>query len=271
MLHADQGFRITMNDTIFTYGVLGLSTSYAVIIFIFLLPVYETFHYFARLETAEKHQAYLEKEKLKAELNLLKGIVNPHFLFNNLNSLSSLISENPAQAEIFLDELTKVFRYLLRSHQNELTPLTSELELMQSYFHLLQTRFGKAIQLNLQIDASFHSLLLPPLTLQLLVENAVKHNHYHKDHPLLIEIFTQGTHQLIVRNTFRKKEGRAVESTGIGLSSINSRYLMLERQGLHMEQSNDWYTVIVFLIAPSEANNSTVLANSTSNASLESI
>lgn len=237
---------VYINNTQLTVGVVGSSVFYAVILFLFLFFIYETVYHFARLRHIEKQNDRLEKQKLQAELQQLKGIVNPHFLFNNLNSLSSLISENPPLAEAFLDELTKVFRYLLRNNNSELTTVAEELQFIHSYYHLLQTRYGRSISLNVNVPAHSQQDLLPPMTLQLLIENAVKHNRLQKDQPLEIGIFLQGT-SLIVRNNLSKRE-RPVESTGIGLHSINSRYKLLNHPGLTITQDDKFFSVMIPLI-----------------------
>jgi LytS/YehU family sensor histidine kinase len=228
-------------------GLLGNCLVNAIFIFPFLYAAFEIIYHasLARFNKEEKQQ--LEKEKLKAELQQLKGIINPHFLFNNLNSLSSLISENPQEAQEFLDELTKVFRYLLRNNETDLTTLGQELQFIQSYYNLLQTRYGKGISLDIRIDEKQHNLLIPPLTLQLLIENAVKHNSVNKDSPLRIELFTTDTKGLKLRNNLSPRKGQ-VESTGIGLQNINARYSMLNHQGVIIEKDNETFSVLINLI-----------------------
>ena len=221
----------------------------AAVYFSILLAVYETFYYFARLKFLEKEREWMEKGKLKAELQQLKGIVNPHFLFNNLNSLSALISENPPQAEIFLDELTKVFRYLLKNNETELTTLNQELQFIQSYYNLLRTRYGKGISMHLSIDQEYNELLIPPLTLQLLVENAVKHNRIQAENPLLIELLAAPGNKLVVRNNVSVKEGKS-DSTGIGLQNIYARYKMLNLPVPVIEKGEIAFAVIIPLAIP---------------------
>ena len=228
-------------------GWVGSSLIYGMLTFMLLLCIYELAYHFARLSHTEKERDRLEKEKLQAELQQLKGIINPHFLFNNLNSLSSLISEDPSQAEDFLDELTKVFRYLLRNNETELITLEQELKFINSYYHLLQTRYGKAISMQVDVDTASESCLLPPLTLQLLVENAVKHNRLHKEYPLRIELFSDAGHRLVVRNNLSAREHN-LESTGIGLRSINSRYKLLNQQVPTIQKDADSFSVIIPLI-----------------------
>ncbi len=247
------GFVVHIKNEQVELGLIGSSIIYATFIFFLLLGIYELAYYFARLRHTEKERDRLEKEKLQAELQQLKGIINPHFLFNNLNSLSSLISENPSQAENFLDELTKVFRYLLRNNETELTTLSEELKFISSYFQLLQTRYGKAISMRIDVDADYHSYLLPPLTLQLLVENAVKHTRIHKEYPLHIDLFIDKDRRLVVRNNLSLREHR-IESTGIGLRSINSRYQLLNHEAPIIRQDADSFCVIIPLITSGETH-----------------
>lgn len=240
---------VRFNNSELATGLWGYSFFNAIFVFLFLFAGFETIYHFAKLKYTEQQKEQLEKEKLRAELNQLKGIVNPHFLFNNLNSLSSLISENPARAEYFLDELTKVFRYLLRNNQAELTTLGQELLFIQSYYHLLQTRYGTGVRLDLRIDRRYEDWFVPPMTLQLLIENAVKHNRLQKEHPLEIELVSSPDNTLVVRNTLFKREG-VVESTGLGLQNINARYKMLQLPEVRIERDEKYFTVTVPLIEP---------------------
>ncbi|HEU4470875.1 MAG TPA: sensor histidine kinase [Flavisolibacter sp.] len=247
-LYASTGSSLYINNTNLTEGVIGSSIFFGIFCFTLASASYGILYHFQRLRHAEKERERLEKEKLMAELQQLKGIVNPHFLFNNLNSLSSLICENPAEADAFLNELTKVFRYLLRNHQSELTTLQQELQFLHSYYHLLKTRYGAGLSMEVATDAELDAFLLPPLTLQLLVENAVKHNTVHKDQPLRIEIRSEGQN-LVVRNTLCARKLRA-ESTGIGLHTINTRYRLLNRKAPSIEHGSTHFLVSIPLIEP---------------------
>ena len=119
----------------------------------------------------------LKRENLQSQLEGLKGQVNPHFLFNSLNSLSSLISDDPEKAEKFLDEMSKVYRYLLRTNEEGLTSLDSEMQFIHSYFHLLKTRYGDGLEMETRISEKYGTYQLPPLTLQMLVENEIGRAH----------------------------------------------------------------------------------------------
>jgi two-component system, LytTR family, sensor kinase len=252
-LNANQGITLHFENEQVNLGLIGTALLNGTLTFLVLLGIYELAYHFARLQHTERERDRLEKEKLQAELQQLKGIVNPHFLFNNLNSLSSLISENPVQAEAFLDELTKVFRYLLRTNETVLTTVGQELQFMNSYYHLLQTRYGKGIEMQVTVDARFEAYLLPPLTLQLLVENAVKHNRVQKENPLQIDIYSDATNRLIVRNNLSKREN-SIESTGIGLRSINSRYKLLGQEGPTIQQEGQFFCVLLPLIPAADAS-----------------
>ncbi|MGA0560579.1 sensor histidine kinase [Larkinella sp. VNQ87] len=207
-------------------------------------------------EREQRHREHLEadlalqrmqQEKTEVQMRALQSQVNPHFLFNGLNTLSSLIDESPRQASEFVDELSNVYRYLLRSNENELVTLSDELRFIRSYFHLLQTRFGSSIQLKLSIDPPYHEYLLPPLTLQLLVENAVKHNIVMPEQPLSIHIRTTNPDLLIVENNLQRKNLR-IESNGVGLSNIEHKYRLLNQPTPLVGEADGWFQVILTLL-----------------------
>ena len=127
------------------------------------------------------------------------------------------------KAEKFLDELSKVYRYLLRSNEDGMSTLENELKFIQSYFQLLKTRHGEGLNMHIQIDKRCYSYLLPSLSLQLVVENAVKHNVVSKNNPLSIEIFTTAANQLVVNNNLHRKQQKE-KSTKIGLGNIKAKY-----------------------------------------------
>ncbi len=188
----------------------------------------------------------LSKEKLQTQLNSLLQQINPHFLFNSLNTLSALIDDNPKDAQNYLSDLSKVYRYLLRTNENELTSLANEINFIDSYFHLLQTRFGKGVKLLQSIQPDDYGKLLPPLTLQLLVENAVKHNTVGKNKPLVIEITTSGDY-LTVRNNLQRKTLK-VESSKVGLSNIAEKYRLINKSAIEISEAEGYFSVTVPLI-----------------------
>jgi len=189
----------------------------------------------------------MQQMSIQQEFETLKSQVNPHFLFNCFNTLSSLISEDGKQAEAFLNELSKVYRYLLRSNEDGLSTLQDELNFIQSFYKLLKTRHGEAIQLEIEVDKKYHNYLLPSLSLQLLVENAVKHNVVSKSQPLLIDIFSMAGNKLAVNNNLQPKKIKA-PSNKIGLANIRSKYELLNMQGFEVLQDQRNFTIVLPLI-----------------------
>ena len=210
----------------------------------------ESIYGYSKWKESKLEAEQLTREKLQTQLNGLLQQINPHFLFNSLNSLSALIAEDQKQAQKFVSDLSKVYRYLLRTNETELTTLTAELQFIDSYFHLLQTRFGAGVQLIKNIRADDMLLLLPPLTIQLLVENAVKHNTISKSKPLFIEICTIDG-QLMVRNNLQKKTLK-VESGKVGLSNISEKYRLINKSKIDISDAHGFFTVKVPLIKPAE-------------------
>lgn len=200
-----------------------------------------------RENTLEKEQ--LKKINLQSQYESLKSQVNPHFLFNSLNSLSSLIADEPDRAEEFVDEMSKVYRYLLQTNQGELTPLSTELTFIQSYYHLLKTRYGAGIRMEIKVTEPYADYLLPPLTLQMLIENAVKHNVIHANKPLLIEIKTTQVGRLVVRNNLQQKTGRII-SNQVGLTNILAKYRILAQNAPIVTADSSHFTVALPLMPP---------------------
>lgn len=209
--------------------------------------IFEGLAAFERWKATLFETEQLKKENLKSQLLSLKNQVNPHFLFNNINSLSALISEEPEKAEHFLDEMSKVYRYLLRNNDDNLVSLKSELQFIRSYFHLLKMRYGSAIELQMDVSAECSECLLPPLTLQILIENAIKHNIISKDHPLLLEIICNNNEQLMIRNNMQVKSMKN-EPSGTGLENIAAKYNLLSEPDIRIAQNNEHFTVTIPLI-----------------------
>ncbi|MBV9961346.1 MAG: histidine kinase [Parafilimonas sp.] len=189
----------------------------------------------------------MQQLSLQQEFDALKNQVNPHFLFNCFNTLSSLISEDKKQAENFLNELSKVYRYLLRNNEDSLSTLQDELNFIQSFYRLLKTRHGDAIQLQVEVDKKYYKYLLPSLSLQLLVENAVKHNVVSKYQPLVIDIFSMEGNKLAVNNNLQPKKIK-MPSNKIGLANIQSKYELLKQTGYEVLKDTRNFTVVLPLI-----------------------
>jgi len=176
---------------------------------------------------AEKNELMLkaerqEKENILSQFETLKNQVNPHFLFNCLNALALLVHDDPETAETFISKMTKVYRYVLDFRDKILVPLEEELHFLENYFYLQKIRFETNLNLQVDIPGKYMSQFIPPLTLQLLLENAIKHNVISRSHPLLIEIYIDD-HYLIVKNNLKLRQERE-DSTGIGIQNLIKRY-----------------------------------------------
>ena len=180
-------------------------------------------------------------ENVKAQLSNLKSQVNPHFLFNNLSVLSSLVYKDQDKAADFIQHLSKVYRYLLDSQQQELVPLKTEMEFIKAYLYLLQIRFDKNLIVNTRLEEEDLKLFLPPLALQILVENVIKHNEVSDEHPLHLEINSQKG-ILEVRNSLRRRS--MVENvSGTGLRNIMERYRFFSDRAIEVQE-----TMIEFIV-----------------------
>ena len=181
-----------------------------------------------------------------ARFESLKNQLDPHFLFNSLNVLTSLIGENPNQAERFTTKLSKIYRYVLEQRNKELIPLEEELKFAQAYMDLLGMRFEDAVKFTIPETVSNKELKIVPLSLQLLLENALKHNVVSTSKPLEISIFEKDGY-LHIQNNINPKEAIG-KSTKIGLSNIADRYGLLTNKNVLIENNNKTFTVSLPLL-----------------------
>lgn len=193
------------------------------------------------------HSETMEKQQLLSEIALLKTQVNPHFLFNSLSILSSLVHKNADLSEQFIEQLARSYRYILEQKDHELVSLRTELEFIQSYAFLLKIRFENKFDLDIDIAETIKDQhQIAPLTLQLLVENAVKHNRMSTKEPLIVRVRIE-QNWLDVRNAFRPR-GEQRPSTGIGLQNIVNRYALLCEQPVWVGEKEGDFVVQVPLI-----------------------
>lgn len=197
-------------------------------------------------------QKALESETLRrvnaqAELAEIKNSINPHFLFNNLNVLSSLVMQHSQDANRFIEAFSSVYRYILNSRYKELVSVQDELELLEPYCFLLQTRFGESLHINIDIPPHVRSWCLVPVTLQLLVENGIKHNILSKQTPLVIDIKYIDNYALMVSNNLQLKNMKE-SSTHFGLESIRKRYQLITGKDIEQSISGNNFIVVIPLI-----------------------
>lgn len=189
----------------------------------------------------------LQRENIKAQFEILKNQVNPHFLFNSLNVLSSLIYINQDAAAKFVRQLSKVYRYVLEYKDQEVISLQFELEFLDSYVFLLKTRFDQNLHIDIRIDKSYYQKKIVPMAMQLLFENAIKHNVISKQKPLQIEVFIDENYKLTVINNLQRKSS-VEHSSEVGLKSIIKRYKYLTDYKIEIIEDEKSYMVKLPLI-----------------------
>jgi two-component system, LytTR family, sensor kinase len=200
----------------------------------------------------EYKQTSLEAEQLKsvtaqAELQLIKTQINPHFLFNNLNVLSALIMKDNGEANKFIEEFSKVYRYILTNHDKELVELRTELDFIQPYIFLLEKRFAEGLVITLNIAETYKEKYIIPASLQMLIENAIKHNVVSRSKPLLINVHSNGNNTIVVSNNLQAKQ-TIEKSTGIGLQNIVKRYKLVSHTEVTISKDENNFTVALPLL-----------------------
>ncbi|MEL7120547.1 MAG: histidine kinase [Bacteroidota bacterium] len=203
--------------------------------------------FFIQWRESIKNIEELKRANLAAQYEGLKNQINPHFLFNNLNVLTALVHKSPDLSERFIQQLSKVYRYVLEMSQEELVPLYRELEAMEAYVFLLKIRFGENLHIDNRIQQS-EDFFIPPLSLQMLLENAIKHNIISKDQPLHIVLSqTKGLNKIIISNNLQRKY-QVQDSLGVGLKNINQRYHHFSHKEVKVYEEKDQFIVELPLI-----------------------
>lgn len=188
-----------------------------------------------------------KKESMEAQLEVLKSQINPHFLFNNLSVLSSLVYIDQDKAVEFINQFSKVYRYVIDCNNKELTSLQSEIEFINSYIFLLKIRFGENIIFHVEIDKKHQTNLIPPMTLELLIENTIKHNEVSIENPLHVEILTNDNNYLIVRNKLQPRNDKE-HGTKLGLQNIKKRYAHYSSLPVIVIKNNSFFEVQIPLL-----------------------
>jgi two-component system, LytTR family, sensor kinase len=222
------------------------SNSAAIFCTIMIMAIYESIFFMHQLKHSVEETENLKRESLSAQLNALRTQVNPHFLFNNLNTLSSIIPENPRHAVDFVQQLSKVYRHILEVKDEKCILVKDELDVLNAYTFLLKTRFDKNLEVNIDIPAEKMQKKIVPLSLQILMENAIKHNIVSAEKPLQINVFTQNG-SLVVSNNLQMKN-QINESTGIGLDNIRNRYKLISEKAVTVTENDTNFTVSIPLI-----------------------
>lgn len=203
--------------------------------------------YVRLLNQAELDIERYRNETATARLQALRSQLNPHFLFNSLNTLSSLVHRDADAADDFIQQLAKVYRYVLEHSDHDLVPLHAELAFVESYVYLLRTRFKEGLCVEICIGEILQDLRLPPMTLQVLIENAVKHNIVSPKQPLTIAITSDGEDCLVVKNNLQERSEKDASSS-VGLANITARYEYIAQKPLTVKRTSDKFSVTIPLL-----------------------
>ena len=218
------------------------------VINIIIITVIEAIVWFKRSQQSLVKAEKLERENSQIRYETLKSQLNPHFLFNSLNVLSSLIKKDSDKAQNFVDEFSSVYRYTLDVIEKPVVELREEMDFAKSFLFLQKIRFDNAVDMEINVDASKLNYLVPPLAVQTLLENAFKHNKATIDSPLKIKIYNENDSLVVINNLQPKIKG--TDSKGVGLSNLKKRYELLGEKLPQFSVTEKEYIAKIPLIKP---------------------
>ena len=207
--------------------------------------VFATITFFLNWRKTLIQSERLEKELANYRYDTLKNQVNPHFLFNSLNVLTDLVHEDADLSEKYIQQLSKIYRYILESAKHKIVPLSEEVAFIDSYIFLLKIRFGDKLKVEMDIQALDGEYIVP-VAIQMLMENAVKHNQITREHPLSIRLFKKNG-RVFVQNAYQPKE-RVANSTGTGLVNLEQQFKVFTKETMKIEQDDGYFTVSLPLL-----------------------
>jgi LytS/YehU family sensor histidine kinase len=230
-----------------TVGQIVTTNVFGAFIFIPAYTIYFSVHFLKHWRKSELETEKIQKENMRAQLNLLKSQLDPHFLFNNLNILSALIDQDQDRSKLFIEKFSEVYRALLRRQSDDLVRLTDELEFIHAYMYLMRTRFEDHIQFTENLRDNRNTRMIPPLTVQMLVENAIKHNTINETTPLAIQLLQLEDDYLIVSNTLNEKNEKT-DRQGSGLHNIQNRYAYFTDKPVKIKKTETHFEVHIPLL-----------------------
>ena len=241
------GFLFSFNEKICFWKVLKLNSTgiiFSVLITFLIVTIHEAVFFYRQWKLNFSKSVKLEKDNLEARYNALKAQVNPHFLFNSLNSLISLLENNP-KAEQYVQNLSEYLRYVLLSNEKSEVSLFEEMENLEKFFILQKLRFNENLVVEINVHPESLNHKIPPLALQMLVDNCIKHNIISSKHPLTIEIYDD-FNSITVRNNKQLKKTDV--STGQGLKNIEGRYRFISNEPIKIVSDEKQFSVTIPLI-----------------------
>ncbi len=216
------------------------------LLLLFSLVVFNLFYYATmRTKEIENSMYQLKQEVMTSKYNSLKSQISPHFLFNSLNILTSLMYADRDLASDFVTRLASCYRYILDNKEKDLVTLEKEMNFLDSFIFMMNVRHKESLSITTDISVQYRDCLIPTLSLQMLVENALKHNYFSKEKPLEVNIFSKNK-RLIVQNTLRKRKEEP--STKLGISNIKKRYAFYTNEPVTIQEENDVYRIEIPLL-----------------------
>ena len=213
-----------------------------------LVSIYESLYFFESWKKDLQRKEALARVHVQSQFEALKKQLDPHFLFNCMNTLASLIDIENEKAQAYLGRLSEVYRYVLDTSERNTVTLEEELSFLDAYVYLNEVRFRENFNVNLSLNKNIYHHRLPALSLQLLVENAIKHNVASPEHPLTIDIYQDGSHLTVQNN--KKKKNTLQHSTRLGLQNIIKRYQLLSEEAVQILDEDDTFLVKIPLLDP---------------------
>jgi len=236
-----------VSNNVFTWDKFFAFIAFTTMAITVFTLVYEILFLSKERELDTKIVEELDRERVQAELDVLNNELDPHFIFNSLNTLNHLILDNPEAAHLFNSRLAQVYKYVLVNKSRELVSLSSELEFIESYFFLLQVRHENKLMFELDAkESSTRKIMMPPCALQTVVENAIKHNEFSAENPLKIKLSLNGEYLKVSNN--KRPKPYLVESTKIGLRNLSSRYKLVCNKNIVIENEGSNFLVKLPLI-----------------------
>ena len=229
----------------------GTVVSASILITYLIMGIYESIYFYTQLKQSIEEKEAVKRLHLQSQWENLRNQVNPHFLFNSLNTLLNIVHKDPDKAESFIKKLSMLYRFILESRKDPLIPLREELELARSYAFLQKERFWPNLDVQINVEEKFLNKMVVPLALQILIENAIKHNVISNKKPLKVEIsIDQENNQIIVKNNLQRKR-QIIHSTKVGLENLQKRYQFFSKQPLTVRGEEGTFIVSLPILEPS--------------------
>lgn len=231
-------------------GAEKLAMVFVSLIMTFMISaIYASVSFFIQWKENLLRAQALEKANLEARYDTLRNQVNPHFLFNSLNTLMVLVGDHPV-ATRYVESMSEIMRYMLQSRDKEVVLLRDELNIAMKYIFIQQNRFGDKLTVSFEVPEQYFHYAIPPLALQMLLENALKHNVCSTEHPLHVQVYISDNQYVVVENNIRPKIDKE-PSTGVGLENIRNRYIHLSGRDIQMSKGNGKFIVMLPLFEKS--------------------